>query len=203
MLSNLLAFAPPRYAKLPGPALAALLRLYALLMHTLPLRALDPPEPRASASNGRAASVWTSYDTDDEEDDSPITVTVVASTTAPTPAPQLPNLDSRTRKRLQTAAADSHIKALLVASGHFAAARPAFFDYLLALCTVWPARASGVLTGVMIAGGGVFRELYRGYVRSSPLGRDESLSVLMGKCDPLQSGRISSSGVLTFHAQIQ
>ena len=119
---------------------------------------------------------------DDDEDDSPITVTVVASTTAPVAVPQLPNLDSRTRRRLQAAAADSHIKALLAATGHFAAARPAFFEYLLALCTVWPARASGVLTGVMIAGGGVFRELYRGYVRSSPLGRDEGLAVLMGRC---------------------
>ncbi|KZV60925.1 HECT-domain-containing protein [Peniophora sp. CONT] len=179
LLSNLLAFAPPRYAKLPGPALATLLRLYATLMHALPPRALDPPEMRAFGTSGPSSSVWTTYDTDDSDDDSPITVTVVASTTAPAPTLRLPTLESRTRRRLQTVAADSHIKTLLAASGHFAAARPAFFDYLLALCTVWPARASGVLTGVMIAGGGVFRELYRGYVRSSPLGRDEGLSVLM------------------------
>ncbi|KAH9054061.1 HECT-domain-containing protein [Lactarius deliciosus] len=53
-------------------------------------------------------------------------------------------------------------------------------DFFFALCTVWPSRADTVLSTVVVStGGGLVRELYRGYVRSSPLGGDDSFATLL------------------------
>lgn len=54
---------------------------------------------------------------------------------------------------------------------------------LLSLNLAWPSRKEKVLTTLLLyGGGGLVREIYREYVRATPLGRDENLSSLMGVC---------------------
>jgi ubiquitin-protein ligase E3 C len=161
-VSNLLAFAPPRYSKLSVSSITTLLTLFTSLINALPVQALDPPERNNIAQPS-------AYDSDDE---SPILVTVASSST-PAPQPLVP-LDPRTRKRLQTIVAGAHIKSLLSVTQNHPSARSALYDFLLALCTVWPTRSDSVLTSIIVTGPGIFRELYRGYVRSSPLGKDDN-----------------------------
>ncbi|KAA1475594.1 HECT-domain-containing protein [Dentipellis sp. KUC8613] len=170
LIANLIAFMPPRYAKLSAASLEAYLSLLSALMNSLPTHALEPPSPGSAASKGKRAL--------DSDSDSDSEAGPELETTAP--APVLPQLDSRTLKRLQTLPSISHISMLSAASQRHAATRPRLYDFLFALCTVWPARVDGVL-GALVAstGGGLVRELYRGYVRTSPLGRDDNASALM------------------------
>ena len=93
----------------------------------------------------------------------------------------LPRLDERTAKRLQTLPSPTHISSLIRATQNHATSRIAFCDFLFALCSAWPLRSDGVLSTIVVStGGGFVRELYRGYVRSSPLGKDVSLATLLG-----------------------
>jgi ubiquitin-protein ligase E3 C len=63
--------------------------------------------------------------------------------------------------------------------------RIALCDFLFALCSAWPLRSESVLSTIVVStGGGFLRELYRGYVRSSPLGREVSLATLLGMSSP-------------------
>jgi ubiquitin-protein ligase E3 C len=52
---------------------------------------------------------------------------------------------------------------------------------LLALNAVWSAKKDDVLAaaGIYANGGGLVRELYRGYVRNSPLGRDDNPGAIL------------------------
>ncbi|RDX43479.1 HECT-domain-containing protein [Lentinus brumalis] len=163
LLANLAAFAPPRYSALPAPAFATYLQLCALLMNGMPEHALEPPENKPDATK-----IWADDDSDDESD---TLVEVVSSFEA---KPPLPQLDDRTRKRLQTLPSSDHISTLLRASQNDKLT-PSVISFCFALVTVWPTRRDKVLsTMVAYNRGGLVREIYRNYVRSSPLGRDES-----------------------------
>ncbi|RPD62864.1 HECT-domain-containing protein [Lentinus tigrinus ALCF2SS1-7] len=166
LLANLAAFTPPRYSALPVPAFAVYLQLCALLMNALPTHALEPPANRPDATKS-----WADGDDSDEEIDTK--VEIVSSFEE---LQSLPQLDERTRKRLQTLPSPDHISTLLRASQN-AKLTPTIISFCFALVTVWPTRRDKVL-GTMVAynRGSLVREVYRSYVRSSPLGRDESYS---------------------------
>ncbi|KZT24637.1 HECT-domain-containing protein [Neolentinus lepideus HHB14362 ss-1] len=170
LIANLTAFTPPRYKSLPAAALSAYLELLSTVMSSLPANALNPPPPRSSLST----SPWASDS--DSDSDAPVQVRVVSSFST-APREPLPQLDARTRKRLQTLPAAAHLNTLMAAAQR----NPArLFAFLLSLSLVWPRRKDAVLgAAVAYAGGGLMRELWRGHVRGSVLGRDERAGAIM------------------------
>ncbi len=172
-LANIAAFAPPRYATLPSPSLTTLLNLLAAAMRGLPVGALGP---NLSITTGKQVAESES-DSDSEE-----STHVLVSSVHPV---LLPRLDERTLKRLQTLPSPTHISSLIRATQNHAMSYIALCDFLFALCTAWPLRSDSVLGTIVVStGGGFVRELYRGYVRSSPLGKDVSLATLLGMSSP-------------------
>ena len=169
LLANLAAFVPPKYPSLPAASLTTLLHLMARIMTTLPTGALEPP---LSVSNGKQVTI-SENDSDSDQDD----LTRVASVTRV----PLPQLDERTLKRLQTLPSATHISSVIRATQSHTSSRIALCDFFFSLCTVWPSRADPVLSTVVVStNGGLVRELYRSYVRSSPLGGDDSVDTLLG-----------------------
>ena len=169
LLSNVAAFVPPRYATLPPAPLATLLHLSAAVMSTLPPGALDP---NSSAAAGKQVA-----DSESDSDSEGLTHTsALPSTLAP-----LPRLDERTSRRLQTLPAPTHINSLIRATQNHTAARIALCDFLFALCSVWSLGIDSILSTITVStGGGFVRELYRLYVRGSPLGKEVGLASLLG-----------------------
>jgi ubiquitin-protein ligase E3 C len=136
-------------------------------MSTLPPGAL---EPNSSATVGKQVA--------EPESDSDSEDLTQLSASPDTP---LPRLDERTSKRLQTLPAPTHINSLIRVTQNHTMARIALCDFLSALCSVWSLRIDTVLsTMIMSTGGGFVRELYRLYVRSSPLGKEVGLATLLG-----------------------
>ena len=163
LLANIAAFVPPRYTTLPSPSLTALLNLLAAVMRSLPNAALGPN------SSGAAGKQVTESESDSDLEDSPVNRV------------PLPRSDERTLKRLQTLPTPTHIGSLIRATQSHTSSRIALCDFLFALCSAWPLRSDSVLsTVVVLTGGGFVRELYRGYVRSTPLGREVGLTSLLG-----------------------
>lgn len=173
LLANLTAFSPHRYSALPMQSLAAYLKLTAEAMNALPAQALEPPE-----KNSAVLVNWA----DDPDSDSDA-VTHVEVVTSFAPKTVLPEVDSKTRGRLQTLPSPTHLTSLLNATQHHSSPdlRGALFAWLHALSTVWPLRRDKIV-GTVVAwnGGGLVRELYRGYVRSSPLGKGTNAATLTG-----------------------
>lgn len=171
LLANLAAFVPPRYPSLPAASLTALLHLMARIMSTLPAMALEPP---SSVSNGKRIAIAESDSDSDSED-------LTHGSASASNAVPLPRLDERTLKRLQTLPSTTHISSVIRATQSHTPARIALCDFFFALCTVWPSRADPVLSTVVVStSGGLVRELYRSYVRGSPLGGDDSVATLLG-----------------------
>ncbi len=171
LLANLTTFMPYKYSSLSPPAFATYLRLCALLMNALPTHALEPPEARTDSLRN-----WADDDSDDSDDET--RVEVVKSFE---PRMQLPSLDDRTRKRLLTIPASDHITSLLRASQNTALLEP-FISFSLGLSTVWPSRRDKVLSTVVAYNrGSLVKEIYQTYVRSSPLGRDDSQANISSK----------------------
>lgn len=176
LIANLVVLMPPRYVKLPAKALEAYLELMAALMNALPTHALEPPERNTrDATRTWADGDGMNVDVSDEEDGPAPRATVVSSFEPP---PRLPELDKRTRTRLQTLPSNQHLNNLLNAAQHHAS-RQSLIAFCFALTTVWPTRRDKILgTVVAFNGGGLVREIYRQYVRSSPLGREDTLNSL-------------------------
>ena len=170
LLANLTTFMPYRYSSLSPPAFATYMQLCALLMNALPTHALEPPQARADAVRN-----WAD---DDSDSDDETRVEVVDSFV---PKTQLPPLDDRTRKRLLTIPASDHITSLLRAAQSPTLLEP-FIAFSLGLSTVWPSRRDKVLSTVVAYNrGSVVKEIFRAYVRSSPLGRDDSPADISSK----------------------
>ncbi|KAH7921617.1 HECT-domain-containing protein [Leucogyrophana mollusca] len=174
LLANLLAFAPPRYPALPAPALTTYLHLVAAILGALPPGALD------ADAGAPTATAWAA-DSDSDAD---------ADAGAPAAARQKPRLvlDARTRKRLQTLSAPTHLTALLRAvssrssstsirthssSSNSSSSIHALLPALLALLAAAPARKDKVLSALLAyGGGGLVREVWRDWVRGAGLGRE-------------------------------
>lgn len=170
LLANLSVFTPPRYPVMSLRALAAYLQLTAEIMNSLPTHALEPPERNASTASG-------SWEDEDEDEDEPITRVEVVSSFAPPIV--LPELDNKTRNRLQTLPSPAHVTSLLSASYKFQVVhmRVALFAWCQSLCMIWPGRKDKVVSAVVAwRGGGLVRELYRDFVRGSPLGQSHQIS---------------------------
>ncbi|KAG9308894.1 HECT-domain-containing protein [Chiua virens] len=167
IVANLLAFTPPRYSTLPVSSLKVYLQLLSALLNVLPLHALEPPQPQNSQA---APAPWA----DDSDSDSGPPVKIMASRSA------LPPIDLRTRKRLQMLPSPNHLNALLKTAQKHPELLSDLVPMLLSLNVVWPARKEKALTTLLLyGGGGLVREIYREYVRTTPLGCDENLSSLM------------------------
>ncbi|KAF4562672.1 hypothetical protein EYR36_004066 [Pleurotus pulmonarius] len=151
LVANLVTFTTPRYAKLPKAALEAYAGLLTGLLNALPVNALDA---RHAVADG--------YDSDGE-------------THAQGDVVMLPPLDPRTTKRLDVLFSTGHIQSLTSALQ----SRTTLVKFLLALATISPARKDDVLRAVQANnGGGLVREIYRVYVRSSALGKDTEMNTL-------------------------
>lgn len=169
LLANIAAFVPPRYATLPSASLTTLLRLSAAVMGSLPNGAL---QPKSSVAAGKQVA---ESDSDSESENS-IHLSIFPATLAP-----LPRIDERTSRRLQTLTAPTHINSLIRATHNHAVSRVALCDFLFSLCSAWPLRVDSVLSTIVVStSGGFVPELYRGYVRSSPLGKEVGLATLLG-----------------------
>jgi ubiquitin-protein ligase E3 C len=169
LLANLLAFAPPRYPSFTSTTLIAYLQLLAHIISGLPSNLF-----KQASTDGASKSAVTSWGTEDDDDeDSPIQVQKVTSfVEGPT---KLPTLDPKTFARLNTVHSVKHMQSLVTAAK--ADARPAFAQFILALNEVWPAQRSQTLGAILAhAGGSLLRELYRGWVRGSALGRSDIMN---------------------------
>jgi ubiquitin-protein ligase E3 C len=138
-------------------------------MGSLPNGAL---QPKSSVAAGKQVAESDS----DSDSEGSVHLSVFPATFVP-----LPRIDERTSKRLQTLTAPTHINSLIRATHNHAVSRAALCDFLFALCSVWPLRVDSVLSTIVVStSGGFVRELYRGYVRSSPLGKEVGLATLLG-----------------------
>ncbi|KAI9456329.1 HECT-domain-containing protein [Boletus coccyginus] len=166
IVANLLTFTPPRYTTLPVSSLKAYLQLLSALLNALPLHALEPPLPQDSRT---LPASWA----DDSDSDSDRPANIIARSA-------LPPLDSRIQKRLQILPSPPHINSLLKPAQQHPELLSDLVSMLLSLNLVWPSRKDKVLTTLLLyGGGGLVREIYREYVRTTALGRDENLSSLM------------------------
>lgn len=171
LLANLCAFAPPRYPTLSAESLSVYLDFTLCLMCSLPTHALEPPERKAEVL---AQPVWS----DDSDSEHETQVAVVSSFAAP--KVRLPELDIKSRNRLQTLPSATHINSLLEAVRKHRSAQLSLFAWCVALSDVWPKRKDKIFGAVTLyGGGGLVRELYRAHVRPSPLGQDVDSTTLM------------------------
>ncbi|KAJ3827522.1 HECT-domain-containing protein [Lentinula raphanica] len=167
LISNLLAFTPPRYGKLPGPAFAAYLRLLGDVLNHIPSGALEGPSAVSSKNRSNAMN---GYGSDSDDDHSNIRVTIVSSFNTPSPPP-LPVLDPRTLKRLLVLPSPAHILSILEASKSLSSSRYPLITFIHSLSGVWPSKQDELLTHLWSwNGGGLVREIWRGWVRGGGLG---------------------------------
>ncbi|KDE07226.1 hypothetical protein MVLG_02449 [Microbotryum lychnidis-dioicae p1A1 Lamole] len=124
------------------------------------------------------ARLGASSTTRDRDGDVSMTDAAAAST-SPSRTLKL-SLDRHTTQSLQSIASRDHIAHLLVLSTRYSASsRVPLASFLVSLMVAWPAKRNDVLNALMYSGGssvnerggGLLRELFRGYVRSGPLGR--------------------------------
>lgn len=170
IVANLLAFTPPRYTTLPVSSLKAYLQLLAALLNVLPPHALEPLLPQDS---NRPPTSWA----DESDSDSERPASIVASRSV------IPPLDSRTCKRLQILPSPNNLNSLLKLAQQHPELLSDLVSLFFSLNLVWPSRKDKVLTTLLLyGGGGLVREIYREYVRATPLGRDENFSSLTGTC---------------------
>lgn len=95
--------------------------------------------------------------------------------------PSSPVVDPRTYHWLSTLCSPTHLASLVAASNRSSASsRPALCRFLVALLAAWPAHRERTISTLLFAGtgaggagergGGLLREMWRGYVRSGKLG---------------------------------
>lgn len=176
LLSNLVTFVSPRFPKLPEPPRRAYLHFCTALINALPPGSLEAPATVAGSSGIVADAAGS-----DSEGDEPVTrgisVRVMESFSAP-PPPKPPTLDVRTYKRLTTLFTPASLSTV-IHSSTADATRRALYSYLVAILSTCGSsiRKESTITGILVtAGPGLIRELWRGYVRRSSLGKDTSIT---------------------------
>ncbi|KIY44522.1 hypothetical protein FISHEDRAFT_67438 [Fistulina hepatica ATCC 64428] len=163
LLANLTMFVPPRYSAIEPRVLSAYLSLLTALCNSLPVGVFDPPTTTIDP-----------YVDEGESEGEPLRVEVVDDFTLVTPSPEF---DDRTLKRLNTLYSRQHMRALLSVTQREMLRIP-LARFLVSLMTMWPRHRETVLSAVLASQPAFPRELYRGYVRSSPLGRESSTVVV-------------------------
>ncbi|KAL0063149.1 ubiquitin-protein ligase (E3) [Marasmius tenuissimus] len=179
LLSNLLAFVTPRVSKLPKTAVEAYVYLLADLLENVPAEAFD--------LDARASHI---DDSEEEEEEEEIRVRVVETfdVREEKNEEKMPDVDSKTMKRIQSLVSGSTVTALL---GATSTKRMQVYRLLLAVFRVWPTKKEGLIDLLFATGGGgggIVKDLWRGTVRSSGLGREgvDSYDVLV----PQQQSRL-------------
>lgn len=163
-------FVPPRYNNLPGTSMSAYLRLLVVLFDALPAQALQP-ESQIN-QNLRSQPL-------DSDDEKPIQVKVVNSFDTPDVL-RRPQLDNRTYKRLSILPVASHINPLFAAAHKHSL--PALVSFIVALIRIWPTAKDNILRMILASSKGVLvRELYRGYIRGSPIGKEGKPEAMSGE----------------------
>ncbi|KAJ7699585.1 hypothetical protein B0H17DRAFT_1048964 [Mycena rosella] len=151
LISNLLAFTPARYSKLPVNSLSAYLRLLAVLLDSLPPTTLDATAP--------SMTCWQSLDDSDSEPE---------LEEEPQAAPL--TIDPRTLKRLQTLPSSNHLGSLLRLTWN----TKALMGFIIALTGAWPSKKAEVMAAVLSypgAGAMYVTQIYREHIRDSVLGQ--------------------------------
>jgi ubiquitin-protein ligase E3 C len=188
LLANLLMFAPPRYATFAATTLELYILMLASLLDSLPVNAFET-SPEISTSE-----TWLQGSRNDGADSSSDDEGMVEDITGPSrpsasrtqalPQPSSSKslkLDSKTRTRMQTLINQKHMGSLLQTTSKHERARNQFFRFVLSLCRAWPAQSEKAIHAVFAGTGlGFMREIYRGYVRGSPLGKSDELKKLTG-----------------------
>ena len=167
LLANLLAFGPPRLPNALAPTLDMYLNFLSALMDSLPPGCLEP------TSRLQQLTSWTEDPSSDDDDDNPHANTMARNHSKASAVH--PPLDSKTQTRLHTLHSPAHIMAILSATQRHPQARSSVFKFMTSLWTVWPARRDRVMSAIIGggAGAGLVREVWRGHVRGSSLGKEE------------------------------
>jgi len=169
LIANLLTFTSPRYPTISVASFDSYLQLLAALLYSLPPNSLDPPEAGSPKDDENS---WLDSDSESEST-SPMASSVHNQVLIP--------LDPRTRKRLLNLPSGRHVNSLLTTSQHHPTTQASLISFFVALQGNWPAQRVKVLIAVLVhSGGSLVRELYRNYVRSSPIGSDDGTVALMG-----------------------
>ncbi|KAH0581180.1 hypothetical protein H2248_012302 [Termitomyces sp. 'cryptogamus'] len=176
LAANLQVFVAPRYKLLDVKAHKVYFILLSRLLNSLPPHVLNPPPLKSTAG------VASRYDSDSDSDSSRTRVALVSSFSSNSPL-AITSLDARTLKRLSTLPSVSHISTLLSLPSS-PTSRPALLQLLFALSTIWPA---DVASRILVAAPSLVREIYRGYVRGCPVGRDSSAGALGGEASTAET----------------
>ncbi|KAG6876550.1 hypothetical protein C0992_012473 [Termitomyces sp. T32_za158] len=172
LIANLQVFVSPRYKLIDVKSHKVYFTLLSRLLNSLPPHVFNPPPPKLPTTTASASQ----YDSDPDSDSTPTRVAVVSSFSSnPTRAITAP--DNRTLKRLMALPSASHLSALLSLPSS-PTSRPALFQLLVSLSIIWPA---DVAQRILATAPSLVREIYRGYVRGSPVGRDSSAGALGGE----------------------
>ncbi|KAF8527427.1 HECT-domain-containing protein [Hysterangium stoloniferum] len=188
VLANVLAFLSPRYIKLSSTALASYLELYADLLDSISPNQLETKpinQTNLATSSVTKPSVVHDESDSDEDDVMDIDVSPPNQSTSLPSMDSKASLDSRTISRLSNLTTAAHIISLLSATARHPDARPQLFRLILSLTVSVPSKKEQIWTTIGVSpggGSGLIRECWRGYVRSSPLGKvqdDGATKVLM------------------------
>ncbi|KAJ3729596.1 hypothetical protein C8R42DRAFT_566642, partial [Lentinula raphanica] len=133
----------------------------------IPSGALEGPSAVSSKNRSNAMN---DYGSDSDDDHSNIRVTIVSSFNTPS-HPPLPVLDPRTLKRLLVLPSPAHILSILEASKSLSSSRYPLITFIHSLSGVWPSKQDELRTHLSSwNGGGLVREIWRGWVRGGGLG---------------------------------
>jgi ubiquitin-protein ligase E3 C len=162
LVTHIHMFISPHYKLLPPPAFTTYLQISTSLINGIPLSVFKPP-----ATTGKISSktlVHEKFDSDSNH------------------APILPLVvDDKTTKRLQNVIAAPHLMSLISTTQSEPSLFPYVVSYLFALTATWSSSQAEILNAVLAStSGGFVRELYRGLVKRSPLGKEANSGNLFG-----------------------
>ncbi len=177
LIANLLAFGPPRIPNASSPTLNMYLSFLIALMDSLPPGCFDSPAGSVSAGNHVVTTPsWLDDSSDSGNEYHP---TIRAASSAGVHSLQL---DSKTMMRLQTLYSSTHLSVLMQATQRHPKVRERIFGFFMSLWLVWPNKKDKVLatlhsgagsSGAPINGIFLMKEVWRGWVRSSAVGKEE------------------------------
>ncbi|KAJ7089078.1 HECT-domain-containing protein [Mycena epipterygia] len=152
LLANLLAFTPPRYAKLSNDSLSAYLRFLTSLLNVLPTHTLD--------ASTRHLNSWQQIDGSDSEPD-------VDDHAEGTPL----EIDARTLKRLETLPSSAHVASLLCLMWN----TKTLMGFIIALTAAWPSKKTDIMAAVLAypgAGAMYVTQIHHEHIRDSVIGQN-------------------------------
>ena len=191
LLSNLLAFGSKRVSLLPSKAFVAYLTTLQYCLDVIPTaffahldRARQPQKKANTSSQEESDAIAADATEAIEDSDAPFARSAVdrngvdGDVVMSEQQSTFPFIDSRTYTWLATLSAPAHLSAIVAASTKSSGtSRPALCAFFVSLLFAWPSHRERVINALLFAGtgasergGGLLREIWRGYVRSGKLG---------------------------------